>query len=238
VAEGDRKDFEQELLLGPLSSEGMKQLVRELGLQGAPARNLEVCLQHAEADLEIYVRRTRSRPERKELLGKRQRLRQMLRALYDELKRRGDELGEVLPNASLDAIGLLLDAEEMARVLGKQAPRYLHRRSSPFQRATVGLHHGGRLLTHFIDSVLGPLEDWDEENRANRGGRPHHLRQQFLIRTLARACPDILGLSAAAGGNFTNLCDAVFRAYGLDTDGIRDAIGRELAKLKSGPDLR
>jgi hypothetical protein len=215
----------------------MRQLVRELGLEGAAARSLEVCLQHAELDLEHHVDTTLAPTERDELVRKRSRLHKMLRELADELKRRKAELGEVLPKASLEAIGQLLDPDEITRALGGQAPRYLGHGWRD-EREALGIEHGGRLLTHIVERVLGPLDDWDEKNRANRGGRPHHLRQQFLIRSLARDCPEILGVSAAAGGKFTDLCDAVFRAYGLETDGIRDAIGRELAKLRSGPDLR
>jgi hypothetical protein len=215
----------------------MAQLVRDLGLGRAAAWNLGVCLAHTRADLERHNRTTRAPFESADLVRERSLLTKRFRALADELARLSSELDEVLPDASLTAIGQLLDAEEMARALGEKAPPYLHRDCRPAARRAAGLEHGGHLLTHFLEGVLRPLEDCDAASRANGGDGPPDPRRQVLVRSLASACSDILGIraSATASEEFVRLCVAVFLAYDLDIGGIEDLIECEMARRRSTP---
>ena len=233
MAENKRGAFEARLRLGPLDDKLMAQLVRALGLEGKPARELEVCLRHAEADLEQYVR-TAFTPDRGAmLLDRREDLAKTLRKLADQLGRVHGDLQEILPNASLEALGVLLERDEIKCALRKASQRYLLEYGSPDARRAVGLQHGGTLLIYVVDRVLGPLEAWLEENRLNKGGRPPDRCRRFLIFILASAAPDVLGGAATstARGRFTQLCVEVFHAYGLATDGVEDIIEDEVRKV-------
>lgn len=229
----DRKSFEAALRLKPLDAEAMAGLIAELGLTGSAARNLEVCLRQTEADLEEYLYAAFPRSDRQQLRTEREVLVKRLRAVVNQLLTAPADLQEILPNGSLAAIGEMLDHDEILRVIGDKAPRYIRDQDGPEPRRAAGLQYGGPLLIHFLKRILEPMEAWQEENSRNKGGRPVDLRRRFIIERLARGAPSVIGsrASTAKEGPFVRLCSDVFGAYKLPITGIADVIADIVSDL-------
>ena len=222
----DRKAFEDALRVRPLEPQHVAALVRKYDLNDRAARNLEVCLRHIEADLEDFIADSYSRKERAELILKRKTAATLLSRLAQFLKNNEAHLAEVLPNQSLEAIGELLDKQEIVQALGADMPRYMRVYDGPHERKAVGLQHGGRLLSHAIDRVQAPIDGWLAQNKQNKGGHPMDRRRRVFVERLAADVPDILGerATSTASGRFVTFCSDVLGAYGLATEGLADVI--------------
>jgi hypothetical protein len=101
----------------------------------------------------------------------------------------------------------------------------LEERTLP-KREALGLKHGHRVLTHFVDQIYAPLEKRIELDRLHKGGRKPQLARKHFIRELARSAPDIIGKRATVSttGRFADLCFAVLPACGLSSEGVEKAI--------------
>lgn len=91
------------------------------------------------------------------------------------------------------------------------------------------------ILATFIASVNGPLKAYLHTIQRDRGGAPGRVFRKVAIHQLAVIYEKIFGKPATptVGGPFLNFCRVVLEAIGIETDGLRGAVARELKKLKS-----
>jgi len=228
--------YTERLRIGPVTQERIAHICKEIGLTDQKAiRALEVCLKHIEADLEDHARRSYAPHERQDIVSRRRKLQADLSRLERTLDENSDLLPEVLPKATLEEIGLLVDPEVIHDVLGEHSPRYLSVGDRDAAHKAVGIEYGHLLIRHMVRRLRQPLDDWMAANNQNAGGRPPDVRRKYVIRQLAHAAPDIIGRAptASTSSPFVQLCIAVFQAFELPDEGIEDAVERELRELSS-----
>ncbi len=227
--------YTERLRIGPVTQERIREICLRLHLKDPTAkRNLEVCLGHIEADLNNYAQTSPARSRRKDIIASRADLLSAFDAMLEVIERNADDLSESLPIASLEAIGLLLAPDAAQDILKEKTPTYLNADSDASSRRAVGVQFGHILLPETIRRIRQPLSDWMAEH-VDKGGRPPDLRRKFIIRTLARHAPEIIGeeATATAKSTFMELCTAVCQEFGLPDKGIEDAVERELRELSS-----
>ena len=227
--------YTERLKLGPVTQERIAHICKEIGLTDQKAiRALEVCLKYIEADLENYARTSHTKSDRKDIITSRTDLLSAFDHLMEVLDSDACDLSEALPMECLEAIGLVIAPEVVEDVLGERTPAYLRRDNGISARRAAGIQYGHVLLPELIRRIRQPLSDWMAAH-VDKGGRPPDLRRKFVIRTLARHAPEIIGGEATATtkSTFVQLCTAVFHEFDLPVEGIDDAIERELRELSS-----
>jgi len=168
----------------------------------------------------------------------------------------GDDMDKWLPSEACAQIGLLSDFLTAEQVLGeKKYSRRINQRIEQeiFQKSSVdiekidkelrvsresiGLLVGGKILRNFIQKVHDPLRDWVELERLNKGGAPANLTVRLIVRELARAAPEIIGMQPAIKkeGLFVRLCSAVLIACGLPdvSDNVGNVVPKVVKKLRT-----
>jgi hypothetical protein len=229
------------------SPKGQAEIIRDLRLSTTQANELDVALRHISADLCDAQEVTRRLGTRKDRVARLTRIKKALFALEEELARSGTKLREVIPSASLEALGRASSYTAMEKAVGGPLPtRGLAQVLAEdnftrvaeiegffdFERGAIGLKYGPALLAHLLASINEPIRAWFLLNGPNRGGRPSNPERQHVIGTLAEASRNILGrrATATAGGRFQRLCAAVFDRCGLDSTGLTEAVERVLTK--------
>ena len=229
------------------SPEDWNSLVLELGLNARQAHELDIVLRHAEADLAAVAEAAATPAEKRELVAALEALSKALGDVERVIQSRLPELSDALPIDTTSAIGDMLTAREIESVLGVGRVRLdlttllwssvttLGEISADdvdgataSQRQALGITAGPELLGHFIRRLHLPLQEWLDDHRANRGGRPSNYVRDHLIHVLAKNAHRICDTQPSSNGPFIRLCDAVFRSLGLSTVGLRDAVERAL----------
>lgn len=101
------------------------------------------------------------------------------------------------------------------------------------RKKEIDFHHRANLLMHIVltmreqfDGLLAPIRD-----KKDRGGVSFDPVRRHFIHALACDSRHILGrpIRKTGGIAFVNLCDQVFKACGVHSDGLEDAIKQYLA---------
>jgi hypothetical protein len=92
------------------------------------------------------------------------------------------------------------------------------------------------LLSRFVHELNHPLVRFLAIERQNKGGVPGKLYRNYFIENLVPVYKEIYRMAPrpTASGEFVTLCDWVLGAIGLETDGLDQAVGRILRRLKAG----
>ena len=216
-------------------------LVGDLGLNANQAHELRILLQHVEADVQAFADRSPTRDERRELVDALKAFSKALGKLEMVVHNHLPELSEALPHAAAAAIGNMLTVTEIERILGTTLAvdglEYLSGRDfeagTSFTRQAQGVAAGPELLGHMLRRIHQPVEDWLEENRSNKGGRPRDQIRLYLISKLAQRSEALIGKPPTSNGTFMKLCREVVGQCGLETVGLRDAVERALGVRES-----
>jgi hypothetical protein len=203
------------------SPQTLKRIAKTLELTPDQSHELALTLKHMVADLETFQQRRSGKPPREDQIQRLKRIEKALAGLLQALAVPPDDLTDLMPWAARDFVASALSVSAMRDVLGADAL------SNPARLPeAVGLLHAGALFKAFITDVHSPFSAWVEEDRLNKGGRPPDQRRRILLIYLVKAAPDILGRQAAVSDNgpFVRLCQEVFLAFGLETDGLDKAI--------------
>jgi hypothetical protein len=228
------------------------EIVRELGLKyHEQANELSLTILHIAADLENFQKKFEGREPRADMVRRLERLAKILGELEDEIKRASRTMSDFLPFDTLEEIGLLVSYSAMEAALDcKLISRDLRLEMEhipeegdglrmaeiesrfDYERKTLGLKEGPRLLAYLIHRINQPIKIWIELDKLNRGGRRSNMVRDYVLIRLAQACPRILRSrpTATANGPFVRMCIGVFNACGLDDQGIEKAIERILSK--------
>jgi len=234
------------------------ELARLLNLSRQQEVSLEEVLREVGTDLQIWRAFRERRSDRLEMMTNLKKMLKLMKALRDEVRRHEAELLDFMPHRALQDMAALLTFSAISEARGKDAfPAHFHADVEAIEqaqgrgpdlaeieafyqakRSNFGLTNPAKLLTHFLDTLVQPMESLVEENRQNPGGRPILSERRFLIEALALAAPQILGEPATTSlaGRFVDLCDQVAVRCGLRTDGIDKAaaaVVRELADRRS-----
>jgi CRISPR/Cas system-associated endoribonuclease Cas2 len=234
------------------------EIVSESGLNDEQANELSLTIRHIAEDLETFEKQFEGRKPRAELVPRLKRLAKILGELEDEIRRASSTMSDFLPFDTLEEIGLLmsysaleaaLDCKLISRKLRPEIERILEEGDElriaeiesrfDYERRTLGLEKGPRLLAYLIRRINRPIKTWVELDRLNRGGRPSNMVRDYVLIRLAQACRRILGKrpTATASGSFVRLCVGVFNACGLDDEGIEKAVDRILTRLSRNDDV-
>jgi hypothetical protein len=213
----------------------LRKLVRDLKLDDAGAHNLNIALQHAKEDIEQRNRVIASRPNANVIRRCYKDFDKAIENLEKLIKRHADKGTYLLPNAVLETIGALL-SDKALRIVTDPTPRAGAAGSfEDYEREALGLKHGPQLLAHFVGQIHAPLQQWLQEDKTYRGGRPAGATRELVILSLAEHAPSIIGKKASASptSSFVTLCNDVFEVCTLKTDGLEKLIERTLARRKA-----
>ena len=217
------------------SEKTLEQIARELGLSDLQRHELDIALQHARADLELYYRNRIGRGPRKVRMRRLRSVDQALAKLITLLDKDPSLINEDLPFDTREAIAWCASSQLIAKVIGGMVSDTGVR--VPDREKSAGLNHGARLLAAQLRLVRDPIVSVLAEASTDVGGpEPHHTRIS-LVRNLADVAPAIIGSAATgtAGGNFPKLVDAVFRALKVNTEGLEKVIEHVLYRKPSVP---
>lgn len=210
-------------------------IIRELMLNEAQARELELVIRHAHEDLEEYYRTRISRGQRKIRMGRLRSVDHALAKLITLLGKNPELVNEDLPFDAREAIAWCASSQLITLVTGDILSDANSRVSE--KEASAGLRHGARLLAAQLQLIREPIANVLAEESTDAGGlEPDHVRLR-LIRSLAAAAPEIIGEAAtgSAGGIFTKLVDAVFRGLNVNTEGLEKVIEHVLYRKPPVP---
>jgi len=217
------------------SEKTLEQIARELSLSDVQRRELYIALQHARADLEQYHGSRIGRGPRKVRMRRLRSVDQALAKLIAVLDKDPTLINDDLPFETREAIAWCASSQLIAKVTGGMVSDAGVR--VPDREKSAGLHHGARLLAAQLRLVRDPIVSVLAEESTDVGGpEPDHTRLS-LVRNLADAAPGIIGNAATgtAGGKFTKLVDAVFRALKVNTEGLEKLIEHILYHKPSVP---
>lgn len=220
------------------SGETMERIARELKLSDAQRDELGIALRHAHADLVEYYGSRIGRGPRKVRMRRLKSVDQALAKLIALLDKDPALINEDLPFDTREAIAWCASSQLIAEVTGEMVSD-AGARVTHIERS-AGLNCGARILAAQLRLVRDPIVTVLAEESTDVGGpEPDHTRNS-LVRNLADAAPAIIGNAATgtAGGNFTNLVDAVFRALNISTDGLEKVIEHVLYQKPSVPKAR
>ncbi len=218
------------------SPEDWNDLVCDLGLDNNQAHELRILLQHVEGDVQAFADRSPTRDERRELVDALKAFSKALGKLEMVVHDHLPELSEALPHAATAAIGDMLTVTEIERALDKPLAvdgiEHMSGRDfeagTAFARQAQGVAAGPELLGQMLRRIHQPVEDWLEENRSNKGGRPRDQIRLYLVSKLAEKSEALIGKPPTSNGTFMKLCREVVGQCGLETVGLRDAVERAL----------
>jgi hypothetical protein len=230
------------------------ELIGLLKLSPQQAVSLEEVLREVEADLQIWRAVGEGGPNRAEKIANLRKMLKLATALCDEVRLHGAELLDFMPLKGLENMAAELTFSAITKARRKNAfPTDFHADVEAIEkawgrpptlqdieafyetkRANFGLTDPAALLTHFLDTLIQPIQTLVDVNRHNPGGRPIFSERRYLIEQLARAAPQILGEPATTSltGRFVDLCEQVAVRCGLPADGLDKAaaaVVRELA---------
>ena len=99
-------------------------------------------------------------------------------------------------------------------------------------RAVHARRLGASVLEKVLRRVIGRGEAYLALERLNKGGRPPNIYRRYAISRLALIYPYLCGTDPkpTLTGHFMRFCQLVMEALGLPTDGLEDAVRRELEK--------
>ena len=234
--------------------ESWANIVHDCKLTNAQANKLQITLQEALDDIDLYYSKLRNRPSRDVLVERLKRFEKSLKRLQNECQRSAKLMESFLPFDTLGFIGQSLTFSAMSEALGRDVFPNNYDFQIDFKRSqgrqitlesmeqdtwpmreALGLKHGHLILTYLIEGVHSPLERWIAVDRLNKGGRKPDAVRTYLIYRLAEASPDILGKAAAVSttGKFVDLCSAVLVACGLPESGIAKAVPGVVKRLRA-----
>ncbi|MEI7600281.1 MAG: hypothetical protein WCJ41_13295 [Aestuariivirga sp.] len=203
---------------------------RDLKLNDAQARELELVIRHAHADLEGYFRTRVGRASRKVRMDRLRAVDQAIGKLIILLGRNPERINDDLPFEARDAIVQCASSELITvvteEVVSNRGARVLHKEQS------AGFRHGASILLEQLRLIRHPIRNVLSEKSADPGGPEANHVQVVLIRALANAAPDIIGRRATATvrGKFEKLVGALFDALDIETPDLRKTIERNLHK--------
>lgn len=216
----------------------LTEIRRELKLNAAQARELELVIRHAHEDLEGYYRSRIGRTPRKARMDRLTAVDQAIGKLSSLLEKKLEFINDDLPFHAREAIAWCASSQLISAITGEEVSRRGTRIAHKEQ--SIGLHHGARIFAAQLRLIREPIQNVLAEKSADPGGlEPSHARV-MLIRALAAAAPAIIGNRATgtAGGDFERLVAAVFRAVGINADDAGKAIERILYPKPSRPKVR
>jgi hypothetical protein len=103
------------------------------------------------------------------------------------------------------------------------------------RRVNLAERAAPRLLIELVRELNRPLIRFLDIERQNKGGAPAKLYRNYAVEQLVQVYQAIYGIAPTPtpGGKFVLLCDFIFGAVGLDTDGLDPAVARILRRLKA-----
>ena len=213
----------------------LADISRELKLNDSQARELELVIRHAHADLEGYFRMRIGRASRQVRMDRLRAIDQAIGKLIFLLARNPERINEDLPFDAREAIAWCASSQLIAEVTKEKITRARSRLSH--KEEVVGLNHGARLLAAQLTLIRDPIRKVLEEKSTDPGGLEPNYVRIVLIRALAAAAPDIIGRRATgtARGEFGMLVGAVFRALNVNTEGLEKVIEHVLYQKPSVP---
>jgi hypothetical protein len=235
------------------SKDAFVELKENLCLSRPQAVALEEVLRDVDADLKIYRASQQKRPNRPDMLLNLNKTLRLAKALQRQIQRPGGDLLDFMPHEGLRQIAALLTFSAITDARGKDAfpkdfaadmralekdlghsPNLVEIESAyASKRAEFGLTNPAELLSHFLDTLIQPMESLVEFNRHDGGGRPISAERRYLIEQLVDAMPAIIGErpTASLTGRCVNLCELVIVACGLPSEGVDKAVVAVVQKL-------
>ena len=215
------------------SPQQLADIVRDLMLNDAQARELGFVIRHVHADLVGFFRTTMTRADRIRRLKQLKTFRSALTKLVSTMGKTPERIAdfnESLPFQLRESIGLMASAELIRTVAGRQ----VRETGADHVRRSAGLTHGSAIFHHQLLKVGTEIDLLLDATVKDPGGRNSDPVRNFLALMLARSSKDILGrrASGTAGGRFTKLVAAVFGACGLTDDGVEKIVERTVKSLK------
>jgi hypothetical protein len=220
-AKGAKAQGLDSLKLSLPSPQTLKRIAKTLELTPDQSHELALTLKHMVADLETFQQRRSGKPPREDQIQRLKRIEKALADLLQALAIPPQDLTDLMPWEARVFVARALSLSAMRDALEADALSNPARLSE-----AVGLLQAGELLHAFVAALHAPFLAWIEEDRLNKGGRPPDLRRRLVLIYLTKAAPAILGKKApiSENGPFVRLCEAVFLALGLETDGLDKAI--------------
>ena len=215
------------------SPKKLKDVARDLKLNDAQARELELVIRHAHADLGGFFRTRMTRADRARRLRQLKTFRSVLKKLASTMGEKPEEIAyfnESLPFQLRESIGLMASAELVRTVASRQVPET----GTDHVRRSAGLTHGAAIFHHQLLEIGTGIDSLLDAAVKDPGGRNPDFVRSHLATMLARSSRIILGrrASGTAGGRFAKLVAAVFVACGLADDGVEKIVERTLKSLQ------
>jgi len=215
------------------SPKKLKDIVRDLKLNDAQARELQFTIHHAHADLEGFFRTRMTRADRARRLKQLKTFRSVLTKLASTMGEKPEDIAdfnESLPFQLRETIGLMASADLISTVARRQVPET----GDDHVRRSAGLTHGAAIFHHQLLEVGTGIDSLLDIAVKDPGGRNPDLVRSHLAMMLARSSRVILGrrASGTAGGRFTKLVAAVFIVCGLADDGVEKIVERTVKSLQ------
>jgi hypothetical protein len=146
------------------------------------------------------------------------------------------EVGSSLSTKSFERLGLPVADRISIHTLhsrmatGRTGPYPALEDAAMEERVSLAQQAGARVFAAALRRMAKRLESYVELERQNKGGRPAHVYRQYLIRQLAVLFPKLWHIepTATLTGPFVRLCAFIMEKSDWPTDGLEDAIRREL----------
>ena len=175
----------------------------KIELQDDQLRELTVAIRHIHADIRMAEQRQARAPSAQQIRSSYRSLDRAFAQFKTVLARHGDLGAHCLPDATLLMLGRSVSDSILMKV-AQQMPDLAARRKKSTasdtdfvteNRDTIGLKNGQKLLRIFLDQLHGPIVEFCEADRKNKGGRPKDAYRELLIRRLVLNAEQILGVS-------------------------------------------
>jgi hypothetical protein len=214
----------------PLTDDQLDQLIKALRLNKTQARNLCIALLHARQDIDTRNKLLSERPDDDAIRRSYKDFDKALNQLQNAIDAHGDKGTYCLPHDSLAALSMLLSDRALQTATRREAMAL-----GISERNALGLNHGPQLLAYVVDQLRSPLQQWLEDDHANKGGRPGGTSREILVAALAEHAESIIGKRASASptSDFVRLSEEVLRACQLSTAGLEKMIERTIQKLRA-----